>query len=377
MEAGEPGWGASGRNGGQVNPGWRMPLCEVAAKYGSNRAPAVLDMISRAPDLVFDLIDRHGIVCDHERPGLVYAGFGRFGKAFLEAWAREWGELGVDVERYERAGLEALIGTDFYHLGIRDPRGGHVQPLSFVRGLARTAIAKGAVIHGNTRAHSTHREGRGWRVVACGCEVEAEQVLWCTNGYTDKVWPGLEKAVVPTSTFIAATDPLDGERARQVLPGRHAVAEARRALHYFRLDRDNRFVIGGRGNFTNLDEPGSVEHLKRTATEIYPALEGIGWRYMWGGRIAITSDRAPRLFRLTDHVHAGLGFNGRGVAMGSMFGTQLARAILGEETDMPIEPLDVFANHAFRQFGLTWYLVTGRLLDRGDIRQRPPASFST
>ena len=330
-------------------------------------------MLDRAPDLVFDLIGRHGIACNHERPGFVHAGFGRFGKAYLEAWVKEWGELGVTVERYDRAGLEALIGTGFYHLGMRDPRGGHLQPLSYARGLARAAIAKGAAIHGKTRVRGVHREGRGWRLATDGGEVEAEHVLLCTNGYTDKVWPGLGKAVAPLTSFIAATEPLDAERLRQVLPGRHAVAETRRALHYFRLDRDNRFVIGGRGNFTNLNEPGSVEHLKRVATRIYPALEGVGWRYKWGGRAALTPDHTPRLFKLADRVHAGLGFNGRGVAMGSMFGVQLTRAVLGEETDMPIEPIDVIPNHAFRQFGLTWFLVTGRLLDRGDAREAPPA----
>ena len=109
------------------------------------------------------------------------------------------------------------------------------------------------------------------------------------------------------------------------------------------------------------------------ATRIYPALEGVGWRYKWGGRAALTPDHTPRLFKLADRVHAGLGFNGRGVAMGSMFGVQLTRAVLGEETDMPIEPIDVIPNHAFRQFGLTWFLVTGRLLDRGDAREAPPA----
>ena len=373
LEAGEPGWGASGRNGGQVNPGWRMLPSEVVARYGANRAPAVLDMIGRAPDLVFDLIARHGVACDSERPGFVHAGFGRFGKAFLESWAKEWGELGVAVERYDRAGLKAAIGTDFYHLGIRDPRGGHVQPLSYARGLARAAIAAGAVVHGRTRAVGVRGSGRGWRVATDRGEVEAEHVLLCSNGYTDKLWPGLERAAVPMTSFIAATEPLDGERLARVLPGRHAVAETRRALHYFRLDRDNRFVIGGRGNVADLNEPGSVAHLERTAARIYPALEGVRWRYKWGGRVALTPDRAPRLFRLADGVHAGMGFNGRGVAMASTFGVQLTRAVLGEETDLPIEPLDAVRGHAFRRFGLTWFLTTGPLLDRRDMREPPPA----
>ena len=336
LEANEPGWGASGRNGGQVNPGWRMLPSEIAAKYGSNRTPAVLDMLNRACDLTFDLIDRHQMSCDAERPGFVHAGFGRFGKAFLDSWIAEWGEFGVKIDRIDNAGLKHLIGTDLYHLGMLDPRGGHVQPMSYARELARTAAAKGAVIHGDSRVTAIHEEGAGWRVATAGGDVEAEHVILCTNGYTDGAWPGLAKTVVPLTSFIAASEPLDAARLAAILPGRHAVAETRRALHYFRLDRDNRFVIGGRGNFTNLNEPGSVEHLKRMAPKIFPALEGIGWSYRWGGQIAVTPDHTPRLFKLARNVHAGVAFNGRGVAMGSMFGTQLTRVVMGEEPDMPI-----------------------------------------
>ena len=373
LEADEPGWGASGRNGGQVNPGWRMLPSEIAEKYGSNRAPAVLDMLNRACDLTFDLIERHGLDCDAERPGFVHAGFGRFGQSFLDSWIAEWGELGVTVERFDSAGLKRLIGTDFYHIGMRDPRGGHLQPLSYARELARVASAKGARVHGHSRVTSIHEQGAGWRVVTGGGEVETEHVILCTNGYTDAAWPGLAKTVVPITTFIAASEPLDTARLETILPGRHAVAETRRALHYFKLDRDNRFVIGGRGNFTNLNEPGSVEHLKATALEIFPALEGVGWSYRWGGQVAVTPDHTPRLFKLATNVHAGVGFNGRGVAMGSMFGTQLTRVVLGEEPDMPVEPIDIIPNHAFRQFGITWFLATDRLLDRRDIREDPAA----
>jgi glycine/D-amino acid oxidase-like deaminating enzyme len=368
LEAGEPGWGASGRNGGQVNPGWRMLPSEITAKYGANRGATVLDMLNRACDVAFEVIARHGIDCDAERPGFVHAGFGQTGKAFLEGWIREWGELGVKVERHDRASLKKLIGTELYPFAMRDPRGGHLQPLSYARGLAKAAAGKGAAVHGNSRVDAIHRQGSDWRVVTGNGEVVAEHVVLCTNAYSDRLWPDLRKTVIPVTTFVAATEPLDAERLKSILPGRHAVAETRRALHYFKLDRDNRFVIGGRGNFTNLNEPGSTEHLQRTAREIFPALEGVSWEYGWGGRVAVTPDHTPRLFKLAENVHAGLGFNGRGVAMCTMFGTQLTRAVLGEETDMPIEPIDIVPNHAFRQLGITWHLATGRLLDRRDVR---------
>lgn len=371
IEAGEPGWGASGRNGGQVNPAWRMLPSEIRAKYGSNRAPAVLDMLNRSCDLLFDLVERHKIDCDAMRPGFVHAGFGSTGKEFLDGWIREWGELGVPVERLDRKDVHELIGTKAYHLGMRDPRGGHVQPLSYARGLARAAISLGASIHGRTRAETIRETGRGWTVVTDGGEVEAEHVVLCTNAYTDALWPNLRKAVVPVTSFLVASEPLDAGRLATILPGRHAVAETRRALHYYRLDRDNRFVMGGRGNLTNVETTGSVEHLKATALELYPELEGVRWEYSWGGRIAVTPDHTPRLFRLARNVHAALAFNGRGVAMGTMFGLQATRAVLGEEPDMPVEPIGLIPNHALRQFGITWHLVTGGILDRRDIAADP------
>ena len=372
LESAEPGWGASGRNGGQVNPAWRMLPSEITAKYGSNRAPAVLDMLNRSCDLAFDVIKRHAIDCDAERPGFVHAGFGQFGKTFLDGWVKEWTALGVPVERYDRKGLADLIGTDFYHFGMRDPRGGHLQPLSYARGLAKAAIAQGATIHGGSAVTEIHEKGKGWRVVTAGGEVEAEHVVLCTNAYTDKLWPDLRKSVVPVVSFVAATEPLDAARLAKILPGRHACAETRRELHYFKLDRDNRFVIGGRGNLTNVKTEGSVEHLKETARRIFPALEGVGWSYGWGGRIAATPDHTPRLFKLARNVHAGLAFNGRGVAMATMFGTQLARVVLGEEPEMPVEDMDQVPNHAFRQFGITWFMVSGRILDKRDMAETPP-----
>ncbi|MBN36566.1 MAG: hypothetical protein CMM46_17660 [Rhodospirillaceae bacterium] len=200
LEAGEPGWCASGRNGGQVNPGWRMLPSEITAKYGRNRGPAVLDMLNKACDAAFDVISRHGIDCDVERPGFVHAGFDPLGKAFLDGWIREWGELGLAVERYDRAGLQEFIGTDFYHFAKHDPRGGHLQPLSYARGLARAAITQGATIHGHSRVDALHQKGGGWQVVTKGGSVDTEHIVICTNAYSDRLWPNLRKSIIPIST---------------------------------------------------------------------------------------------------------------------------------------------------------------------------------
>ena len=370
LEAHDIGWGASGRNGGQVNPGWRILPSEAAARLGHERSSGVLDMLNRAADLVFGLVRRYAIDCVPERPGLIYAGIGGHGQEFLHAWAREWGAFGVETDILDRMAVSDALGSDFYSYGLRDPRGGHVQPLSYVRGLARAAIEQGARIHTGSRAMTIERAGPDWRVATGDGHVTARHVVFCGNGYTDSLWGGLRKTIVPITSFLTATEPLAGERLRSLLPGRHAVAEARRILHYYRLDGGNRFVMGGRGNLMSLREPGSVAHLRRMALAIFPQLDGVAWEYDWGGQLALTPDQIPRLFCLDRNVHAGLGFNGRGVAMASMFGLQLCRAVMGESPDMPVESIRTIPYHRLRQIGITWYLARSRVLDAWDLRAR-------
>ena len=369
LEAAEPGWGASGRNGGQVNPGWKVLPSEITARYGAERGGRVARMAHGTCDLVFELIDRFGISCDALRPGFLQAAYGGHGRKKQENWAREWSAYGAEIDLLDRDGLAALIGTDKYDGGLRDARGGNLQPLSYARGLAKAAAGLGAALHGGSPATAVARHGAGWRVTTPEGRVSAEQLVIGTNGYTDDLWPGLKETVVPVPSFIAASTPLSQNLARSILPGRHAVTETRRVLFYFRMDRDDRFVFGGRGKlFDSVDsiDGGPMEHLKAEACRLYPQLADIGWDFGWGGYVAVTREHTPRLMRLAPGVFAGLGYNGRGVAMATMMGKQLALAILGEDPDMMVEELRRIPFHGLRQIGVSWHLLTGGWLDRLD-----------
>ena len=208
VEAAQPGWGASGRNGGQVNPGWKLLPDEVEALHGPERGARINEMADAACDLVFHLIEWHGIDCDAVRPGYVQGAQSQRGIAFLEDWTRQWSARGAPVDLLSRRETMDLLGTDTYLRGLLDRRGGNIQPLDYSRGLARAALAAGVVIHGDSPALSLTRLADGWKLTTREGSLSAGQVLLCTNGYTDSLWPGLAATVVPVPSFVAATEPL-------------------------------------------------------------------------------------------------------------------------------------------------------------------------
>ena len=364
LEAVQPGWGASGRNGGQVNPGWKLRPKEVERLHGREQARRINAMTDAACDLVFDLIERHGIDCDAVRPGYVQGAQSKRGIAFLERWTRQWSARGAPVELLSRRETVELLGTDVYLQALLDRRGGNLQPLSYARGLSRAAMAAGASIHGDSPALSLRRDSGGWQLETDYGSLVAQQVLICTNGYTGRLWPGLATAVVPVPSFVAATEPLDNKCLAAILPGRHAVSETRRVQVYYRMDANGRFVIGGRGHLFNDAESGDIAHVHAEACHLFPILKHVKWQFHWGGYTAMTLSHTPKLMRLAPGLHAGMGYNGRGVAMATMMGKQLAAVITGEQPDMPVEPLSRIPLHGLRQIGLSFRLIAGAFLDR-------------
>ena len=370
LDAGEPGWGCSGRNGGQVNPGgMKMLPDDVVAALGPVWGERFLEFGDRSCNLVFELIEHYGIECEALRPGYVQGGYGAKGRRFNEEWARQWAARGCEARFLERDGIATLIGTRRYDSGMYDPRGGNVQPLAYARGLARAAISEGATIHGASAASAISRDGAGWSVRTDRASVRCEFVVLATNGYTGGLWPGLRETVAPVASFVTATAPLGHNVLPTVLPGRHAVSETARIIVYYRLDRHGRFIIGGRGPWFEVTDRGDAPQVRAAALALFPQLEGVEWEYQWAGWPAITRDHLPRLFALDRGVYAGLGYNGRGVASATLMGQQLAGTILGDvEPLVEVRAPDRFAFHRFRQIGISYHMLTGRLLDRFDRR---------
>ncbi|MGQ0677764.1 MAG: NAD(P)/FAD-dependent oxidoreductase, partial [Rhodospirillales bacterium] len=184
LDAGEPGWGASGRNGGQVIPGLKFDPDEIEAKLGPERGGKLVEFAAKAPDLVFDLIRRHAIACDAVRGGWLQPAHSPAGRVRAERRAAEWARRGADVDVLDRAAMARALGSEAYCGGWIDRRGGAIQPLAFARGLAAACVARGVAVHGGTPAQTLTRGGGKWRIEAPGASVSADTVLLCTNGYT-------------------------------------------------------------------------------------------------------------------------------------------------------------------------------------------------
>ena len=370
LDAGEPGWGCSGRNGGQVNPGGVKVLPEeILAALGPVWGERLVEFGDRSCDLVFELIERYRIECEALRPGYVSGGYGTRGRRFNREWARQWWERGREVRFLERDEIAELIGTRRYDSGMHDLRGGSVQPLAYARGLARAAMEEGAVIHGASAATAIVRDRSGWSVRTERASVASEIVVLATNGYTGDLWPGLRRSVVPVASFVTATAPLGHNVLPSVLPGRHAVSETARVIVYYRLDRQGRFIIGGRGRWFDVTDRGDASHVRAAAVRLFPQLEEVDWEYHWAGWPAITRDHLPRLFALDRGVYAGLGYNGRGVASATLMGQQIANVVLDEaEPLVQVRGPERFALHRYRQIGISYHLLAGSLFDRLDRR---------
>lgn len=366
IDAGEPGWGASGRNGGQVIPGLKDGPDELERLFGPDRGPRMVRTVAAAADLVFDLIARFDIGCAPVRSGWIVGAHSEAAMARIAVRAREWQARGVQAQLLDAGGIAALTGSRSYVGGWLDPRGGTVQPLSYARGLAKAAASQGARIFGETPALSLERKSGGWRLVTPAGDIDAETVILAMNAYTGRLWPKLKQTVVPVFSLQVATRPLS-ETEAAILPGGQAVSDTKNLLRYFRRSPDGRLVLGTRGPFT--DRPGQ-RHGRRVGeviAEIYPGLADVPLDYVWSGRVAMTKDHRPHLHELAPGVYAALGYNGRGVAMATMLGKLLAERVSGrpwEEIDFPNSALTPIRFHALSRLGVMAHVQYYRLLDR-------------
>jgi glycine/D-amino acid oxidase-like deaminating enzyme len=362
LEAAEPGWGASGRNGGQVIPGLKHDPDELCRLFGERQGERIIAVAGGAPDLVFELIARHAIACDAARNGWIQAVHGAAGLAAVQRRAGQWQARGAPVTLLDAAVVAARLGAVGYAGGLADLRGGGLQPLSYARGLARAAAGLGAVIHGGSPAIALRHEGGGWRVETPEGLVTADSLIVCTNAYSDGLLPGLRRSIVPVNSFQSATAPLPEALRRSILPGGEVASDTRRLLTYFRLDSGGRLIIGGRGTPRGETSPRRYERLRRLAATMFPQLGTVPWPFNWSGKVALTADHLPHIHEPQPGFIIALGYNGRGVAMATMMGKLLAERALGAPAEwlgLPVSPIRPLPLWALRQpvlAGLTqWY----------------------
>jgi glycine/D-amino acid oxidase-like deaminating enzyme len=367
LEAQEPGWGASGNNGGQLNPGLKLDPDAIEAEFGDDLGRRMIAFAYGTPNFTLNLIRRHQIACEARQNGTLRAAYHGVSAAAVENTAEQCIRRGMPVSVLERNAVREATGTDRYVRAMLDRRGGDLQPLSYARGLARTAIAAGAAIHGQTPAVSLRREAGLWRIETPRGVVRAEKLLIATNGFTDDLWPGLRRTIVPVFSSIAATEPLPDDIARQIMPARPVLYESGHITVYYRVDASNRLLMGGRGPMQWIRDPAAVDYLIRYARRLWPALRGVRWTHGWNSRLAMTADHYPHVHVPGPGALVYLGCNGRGVALATAMGQQLARRLSGGDTaqiDMPVTTIKPIRFHALWPVAVRSVVLYGRIRDR-------------
>jgi glycine/D-amino acid oxidase-like deaminating enzyme len=369
LEAREPGWGGSGRNGGQVIPGLKYDPDELQAKFGAEAARPLIDFAGKTADVVFDLIGRLAMDVPHVRAGWIQAAHSNASLGDARRRAEQWIARGADARALDRHEIAGKLGTSAYLGGWLDSRGGAIQPLAFARGLARAALAAGARIFGQTRATRLTPSGKRWRIeTEQGVDVDAGRVLVAANGYADDLVSGLPKTIIAVNSFQIATAPLGDELRQRILPDGHVASDTRKLLLYFRLDPEGRLLMGGRGALGEPTGPSDWAHLERVLGKLFPAVAGARIAYRWGGRVAITRDYLPHLHEPAPGLIVDIGCMGRGVGLQTSLGQALANYLgSGRASDLPlpIAPMKPIPFHALNRLFLAALIAWRRATDAG------------
>ena len=346
LEGARVGWGASGRNGGQIVNGLNAGLGVIEKRYGGETAAAVGGMLQEGGRIIRERIATYDIQCDL-REGNLFTAYTAKHMRDLEAKQALWRRHGMDDhEMLDRAGMRAHVDTDAYIGGMIDRTGGHIHPLNLALGEAAAFESHGGVIHEMSPVIEIDRSGPSPVVKTDAGSLRCKTLVLCGNAYLGEVEPSLTWRVMPVSTQVMATEPL-GELARELLPTNLCVEDVRYILDYFRLSADNRLLFGG-GTVYGGTDPSDIEvKLRKNMQKVFPRLENVRIDYAWSGNFALSFTRVPQMGRLDDDTYFAHGYSGHGVTGSHLFGRILAEAIDGDVTRF-----DVFAR-------LPWYPFPG------------------
>lgn len=337
IEAEKIGFGGSGRNCGLVNAALWVPPQEVRAKLGQTYGPRFLDVFGKGPEYVFSLIEENQIRCEVTKTGTIHAAHAASGFRDLQARHAEWQRLGEPVDLLSRDQVAEKTGTDVFHGGLLDHRAGTINPMAYCRGLARAAVAAGAKISTGLRATKLRRDGSLWKVETTAGIITAKSVVLGTNAYTDTLWPGLNRIFTMIHYFQFATKPM-GPNASHILPGRQGVWDTGQIMFNVRRDAYDRLLIGSMGTVIGGRDGGlSNRWARRQIKRLFPSMGPVEFDEAWHGQIAMTPDHLPRIYELDQGLFTAIGYNGRGITTGTLFGRALADLLTGmPRTALPL-----------------------------------------
>ncbi len=329
LEAQRLGFGASGRNGGQVGSGQRVEQDELEAMVGRAHAHELWDIGQESKAIVRELIDRHNIDCAY-KPGVMHAELKprhlHHTYAYVDKLKTEYGY--EEIEPLDGPAIRAALGTDAYCGGSMDWGAGHLHPLNFALGLARAARDAGVRMFEETRVTKIDH-GDPALVHTDKGQVRAKFVALGCNGYLGDMEPAVATRVMPINNFIVATEPLGEDTARSLIRDDVAVADSKFVVNYYRLSEDNRLLFGGGESYGYKFPADLAAKARAPMLEIYPQLKDARIDYAWGGTLGITMNRMPDFRRVTPNILSASGYSGHGVAMATLAGQVMAEAIDG------------------------------------------------
>jgi gamma-glutamylputrescine oxidase len=346
LEAERIGWGASGRNGGQICTGLGAGLARVRRWLGPDDAGKLFALAAEAKAIIRERSLRHRIDCELSW-GYFHGAPKRRHLEALRAQQAELAEAYGDQDTRLAEGADAVsqyVASPAYLGGLYEGGAGHLHPLKYCLGLARAAEAAGVRIFEGARALELDPGPRPAVRTARG-RVSAGALLLCGNAYLGGLAPALRATVLPLGSYIACTAPLGAARARALIPGNDAVSDQFHLLNYYRLSRDHRLLFGGRVGVSAPAPAELARSLRRKMLGIFPQLGDAAFDYVWGGEIALTRECTPHLGRLGDNVYFAQGYSGQGVALSGLAGKLLAEVVAGEAGRF-----DLFARLPHRRF---------------------------
>ncbi len=364
------GFGASGRNGGQLIPGLRWSMREIDEEFGRERSQAIFDLAYGAVERVRGRISKHRIRCDLKSGHLEAA----YKPAHFDAMRRDADFLAsnfgweADVVQPKEIGLH--INGGGYHGGIYDPQGGHFHPLNYALGLAHAARKAGVDIRENADAryfdHSPFGDTKLDVVCSGSGRIKAQHVILATDTWMNDQFGDLRRYTIPIMNYNVATAPLPD--ADLLFPSDAAIADSRFVLNYFRLSADKRLIFGGGEKYVQTPPADIAGFVSKHIAEVFPHLADVPIDYAWGGAVGVTMNRLPHIGR-KGNVFFAHGFSGHGALITTLAGELMAEAVVGT-----MEKFDVFANLPHRPFpggkmfarplatlGLLYYALRDRL----------------
>jgi len=363
IEAETIGFAASGRNGGQIHTGYRQTQAELERWLGTAHARDLWRLSEEAKLLLHELVDRYAVDCAL-KSGLVIAADDR---AAIGPLADETEYLQIHYNYAAARMMDAdetarELGTRVYPASRFDAGGGHLQPLAFVRAIAKAAEQAGARLCEHTRAKSIEHSPREIRVVCETGTIVADRVIVACDAFAGLLVPELAPYIAHVESFMTATEPLADDLYARVLPNDSAVADTRHVLDYFRKSEDKRMLFAGRETYFTI--PRDIAAIVRPRMErVYPGLRTVRTEYSWSGTVGITRTRMPHVGRLSERVLFAHGYSGQGVAHANLCGKLLAEAVTGNP-----ERFEILARVPAKRFpggawlrrpsviaGLTWY----------------------